>query len=352
MVKTPRHKSVSWNSRKTFQLAIIIATFDRAKPLQKLLSQLSTELVDVEDEVQVVISNNASDDNTDEVVYSFMEQSSELSVEYYVQDSNIGPNQNIFFVVEKARANYVWHISDDDLLVSGRIKSILGLIADKHYPFVLVRVAGHSQWNTIPYDDDSIIRIESVNPFSQEAASYLFASTFLASVIFRADWWRAVVNDASRLFITCYAPWFAVLRIASTSKAIGVINAPSVLGNVSTVGTSRIPSYILVMGRVQVWETLEPGPIKSNLKPYILKLIKPNWRAVIGTNPPIIWKRNVIRAYLNLWRHIGIQVVPNFVFLFLALFLALLMPIGLRKFIKKFIKSIKSRMPDVLNKKL
>ncbi len=348
MVKVPRYTSDSWNSRKTFQLAIVIATFNRAKPLQKLLSQLNTELIGVEDKVQIIISNNASDDSTDEVAYSFIDQSPELSVEYYVQDYNIGPSQNIFFVVEKTRANYVWHISDDDLLLSGRVGSILELIADKHYPFILVRVVGHSQWDSIPYDDDSVICIESVSPFSQEGAGYLFASTFFASVILRVDRWRAVVNEASRLFSTCYATWFAVLRIASMSEVMGVINAPCVLGNVSMVGPSRIPLYdVLIMGRVRVWETLEPGPIKSNLKPYILKLIKPNWRAVIGTNPPIIRKWNVIRANLDLWRHIGMQAVPHFVYLFSSLLLALLMPIGLRKYIKKFVKQIKCQKSDV-----
>lgn len=340
MIEVPKYTSDSWNSRKTFQLAIVIATFNRAKPLQKLLSQLRTELISVEDKVQVIISNNASDDNTDEVAYSFIDQSPELSVEYYVQDSNIGPNQNIFFVVEKARADYVWHISDDDLLVSGRVKSILELIADKYYPLILVRVAGHSQWETIPYDDNSAIYIESVNPFSQKGGGYLYASTFFAAVIFRLVCWRAVANDASRLFSTCYATWAAVLYIANTSEAIGIINAPCVLGNASMVAPPRIPLLeVLIMGRVRVWESLEPSPIKSNLKPYIFRLIKPNWRAMIGTNPPIIWKWNVIRACIDLLRRqIGIQVVSTFFFLFLSLFLALVMPIGLRKVFRSIIR--------------
>lgn len=344
MIEVPRYTSDSWNSRQSFQLAIVIATFNRARQLQKLLSQLSTELAEAVDKVQVIISNNASNDNTDEVVHCFIKQSSQLSIEYYIQESNIGPNQNIFSVIEKARANYVWHISDDDLLVPGRVMAILELIADKYYPFILVRVVGHSYWDYIPYDDDSVIRIESVNPFSQKGASYLFASTFFASVICRTDRWRAVANDVSRLFSTCYATWAAILRITYTSEAIGVINAPCVLGNASMMGPLRISRYeVLVLGRVQVWKTLEPSLIKSHLKPYILKLIRDAWRNQVGTNPPIIGKRNVIRAYLDLWLYIGIEAAPLFAFLLLSI----LMPIGLRK----FFRAIKCRKQDFDNKK-
>lgn len=334
MCEYPIFTSNSWERKKKYQLAIVIATYNRSNQLQKLLLSLETELDGIEDLVQVVISSNSSSDNTNIVVKNFIDKNSKISIEFYDQKKNIGPNQNIFFVVDKAKANYVWHISDDDLLVSGRVKSILELMVDKHYPLILVRVAGHSQWDSIRYDDDSVICIENVSPFSQEGASYLFASSFLASVVFRADRWRAVENDASRLFSTCYATWAAVLYIASTSEAIGVINAPCVLGNASMLGPSRIPRYeVLVMGRVRVWETLELGPIKSNIKPYIIKLIRGIWRAQVGTNPPIIGEWNVIREFLYLWR-VGIRSVQ----LFLYFVLALSMPMWLRNFIRLFLR--------------
>lgn len=320
--------------QETFDLAIIIPTFNRASKLEKLLTQLSAELDALADRVQVIISNNASNDHTDQVVNDLLERSGRLAIEYYVQRSNIGPNRNIHFLVEQARANYVWCISDDDLLVSGRVKSILELITDGRYSLVLCRATGGvGEWDHIPQRSNDAVRIWSIDPCAPEAAKYLFAAGFLASVILKRDQWLAVLDDASKLFYTCYANWAAVLYVASRLKRIGIIDTICVLGNASASGPSRIPPYeVLVMGILHVWKSLEHGKIKSNLKPYIMQRLKIGWRSIaVGINPALnsrfaSWIQ-ILRAYIDLRRQVGAQV---FVFFHYFMF-ALLMPTELRR---------------------
>jgi glycosyltransferase involved in cell wall biosynthesis len=121
-------------------LTIAVPTYNRAGCLRELLSGLADQLQN-ESRVELIISDNASPDETPTVVQEFVARG--LSVRYIRNTQNIGPDANFLQCFEQARGKYVWLFSDDDLIVPGGLPKILDyceaadydLISLRNYPF-------------------------------------------------------------------------------------------------------------------------------------------------------------------------------------------------------------------------
>lgn len=121
-------------------LTIAVPTYNRAGCLRELVSGLSDQLQN-ESRVELIISDNASPDETTAVVQEFVARG--LRVRYIRNTQNIGPDANFLQCFEQARGKYVWLFSDDDLIVPGGLAKILDycevadydLISLRNYPF-------------------------------------------------------------------------------------------------------------------------------------------------------------------------------------------------------------------------
>ncbi|PJC31275.1 hypothetical protein CO051_04270 [Candidatus Roizmanbacteria bacterium CG_4_9_14_0_2_um_filter_39_13] len=109
-------------------LSICIPTYNRTLYLQECLksivSQLSLQYI-IEN-VEIVISDNHSTDNTKQVVESFMQKNTQIR--YFCNEKNLGPVVNVKKVAEYALGDYVWFFSDDDIHKKGSIAKILSII--------------------------------------------------------------------------------------------------------------------------------------------------------------------------------------------------------------------------------
>jgi glycosyltransferase involved in cell wall biosynthesis len=104
----------------TIKLSICIATFNRARFIGELLESIASQC---SNDSEVVISDNASTDNTMEVVSSFTGRLGRLR--YSRQDTNVGIDRNFDRAVTLASGQYCWLMSDDDLLRPGAISMVL-----------------------------------------------------------------------------------------------------------------------------------------------------------------------------------------------------------------------------------
>src|SRR5579863_1226934 len=111
-------------------LTIAIPTYNRASFLRELLAVLATELKD-EPRVELIVSDNASPDETPSVVQDFIARG--LRVGYIRNVQNIGADANFLQCFERARGKYVWIFSDDDLILSGGVAKILSYCEDAEY---------------------------------------------------------------------------------------------------------------------------------------------------------------------------------------------------------------------------
>jgi glycosyltransferase involved in cell wall biosynthesis len=89
-------------------VTIAIPTYNRAKLY--LRSCIQSALDQTYSNIEVLISDNCSNDETPEIVQSF----SDSRIKYFRQQDNLGQNGNMNFLVEKARGDYFLMYHDDD----------------------------------------------------------------------------------------------------------------------------------------------------------------------------------------------------------------------------------------------
>jgi glycosyltransferase involved in cell wall biosynthesis len=107
------------------ELTIAMPTFNRAHYLQEALVTIQKDAAGQLDRIEVLISDNASRDDTEQVVRTF----DELPIRYYRNTSNIGPFENVLCACERSQGAYILLHSDDDLLCPGAIPNLLKCIS-------------------------------------------------------------------------------------------------------------------------------------------------------------------------------------------------------------------------------
>lgn len=103
-------------------LAICIPTRERARYLDCLLTHLAEILSEFPYSYEIIISDNASTDNTQEIVEKW---SKDLPIRYFKQATNIGMFRNPRFVLEKSNSQFSLCVADDDLLELEGLKSAI-----------------------------------------------------------------------------------------------------------------------------------------------------------------------------------------------------------------------------------
>ena len=91
-------------------VSIAIPTYNRANGY--LREALQASLGQSYPAIEIIVSDNFSSDNTEEVVKSY----SDSRIRYFRQSENIGANNNFNFCLEQARGAYFLLLPDDDLI--------------------------------------------------------------------------------------------------------------------------------------------------------------------------------------------------------------------------------------------
>lgn len=188
-------------------LSICVPTFLGAPYLRVLLSNLA--LQDRIEEVEIIVSDNASPDDTLDVIDEFRQKLNRLR--YFRNDQNVGFRRNLIKAVEQASGEYIWLFGDDDAPRVGAVAYILTLI-DSLHPDVVnsqriscdsllspyrrgdgIAIEGRSK---LPSSEDSI----EVHRFcdDQSLTEYLRGNTspghlglfvFISTLVFRKTFW-------------------------------------------------------------------------------------------------------------------------------------------------------------------
>jgi len=102
------------------QLSFCIPTFNRAFLLGYTIESIINQ---ANDEVEIVISDNASEDNTEEIVKSYQKIFSKIT--YFRQERNLGFDKNLLNAVKLAQGEYCWLMGSDDVIRPGAINRML-----------------------------------------------------------------------------------------------------------------------------------------------------------------------------------------------------------------------------------
>lgn len=116
-------------------LSILIPTYNRAECLEKNLQQLAdiTKKAGFSDEIEIIVSNNCSNDHTKEVLYRYM-----AVVTAYSQENNIGLEKNALFLMKVASGKYVMYLGDDDFLHPNYLEKVICLLKSDDPPAVII----------------------------------------------------------------------------------------------------------------------------------------------------------------------------------------------------------------------
>lgn len=112
--------SIAVTDSLVFKLSLCISTFNRANVIGATLDSIISQ---APQECEIVVSDNASSDGTEAVVTEYARRFKNLR--YFRQSTNDGFDRNFDRVVELARGEYCWLMSDDDFLRPGAIATIL-----------------------------------------------------------------------------------------------------------------------------------------------------------------------------------------------------------------------------------
>ena len=176
-------------------LTISIPTYNRAGMLLNQLNWLAAELVNLTDQCDIVVHDNASTDNTQQVVEHW-KSSLKLPIHFtYIRNNaNIGGMANIVACLKHATGKFIWTLGDDDPIANGTVEDILSNIkAYENLGLILLNGRGRDvitgnikikQWFHKAINHPSRIDANSFNYF---LTNNLGGILFISSTVYRND---------------------------------------------------------------------------------------------------------------------------------------------------------------------
>lgn len=119
-------EGASSKGNTNIKLSVAIPTYNGAKYIREALNSIISQLEDVNEEVEIVISDNASTDQTLEIIREY--QKKYPFIKYFRNKRNLGADRNFDLAVRRSTGEYVWLFSDDDKIKAGAIKKILAVL--------------------------------------------------------------------------------------------------------------------------------------------------------------------------------------------------------------------------------
>lgn len=105
-------------------LTIAIPTYNGSKTIRNMLDLL---LPQCNEQVEFLISDNCSTDNTEAIIDEYKSKWSDI--EYHRNDVNIGPDANFLQCMQMAKGRFTWLVSDDDVVMEGAVEKVLNYLS-------------------------------------------------------------------------------------------------------------------------------------------------------------------------------------------------------------------------------
>lgn len=128
-------------------LTIAIPTYNRVNKLKRLLNNILDQSFSFSEEIELMISNNCSSDETSQFLETLIINHRNLKVKTYNQETNLGFDGNISFLYHNSNAKYIWFFADDDLLLPDAINTIVNTLK-KEEPTALLFSFGQPRGTT------------------------------------------------------------------------------------------------------------------------------------------------------------------------------------------------------------
>lgn len=195
-------------------LTVGIPTFNGAAHIDETLSSIIRQIsADIEDKIEILVSDNASTDGTGVLIEKYRESHPNL-VRSRTNATNIGFDRNVDALFKSANGQYVWLIGDDDALYEGALIYVIDLL-EKHKDLAAVQVNFDKFDKTLKNVVETISIPDDV--YCQDGDAFLPHAKgrwgAIASLIIRTnDWNRLDLTDAFGSQIVFAHGLFKILR--------------------------------------------------------------------------------------------------------------------------------------------
>jgi abequosyltransferase len=168
-------------------LSICIATYNRASYIGETLNSIIQQL---DDDVELLVVDGASTDNTKDVVRKYAQK--ESKIRYICLSAKGGVDHDYDKSVEFALGEFCWLFTDDDLLKPGAVAAVKAAIK-RGYDLVVVNAEVRDrelsvilQSRRIVMQDNKVYAFNEMESLFVDALNYL---SFIGAVVIRRDLW-------------------------------------------------------------------------------------------------------------------------------------------------------------------
>ena len=224
-------------------LTIAIPTWNRSEKLKESLDWLLPQIIDYKDSIELIISDNASTDNTMEVLDNIKINYPNLDIKFNKQPVNTGFYGNFKKCIQLASGKYLWLLSDDDFVFPGVIRQVIEVIKKNDVGAIHLK-----DWtsNKLVNDDFSVDLVSQKQFFSD----YPFRHSLISSVIFRRN-----LEDENALFSklkdNALIGYAVFLNAVASHNNFAVLNGNSLLArNDDEIRFNALDIFVFDLNRV------------------------------------------------------------------------------------------------------
>ncbi|MDR2010195.1 MAG: glycosyltransferase [Bacteroidales bacterium] len=172
-------------------ISIAIPTFNRAEHLRENLENILPQIYDKQEEIELLINDNASTDNTSEIVMN-IKDGYNFPILYTKHPNNIGICENFNDVVDKTQGKYVFLMGDDDLLSPNFFDIILNILSQNE-DFGIIhfnRLSGDSFCSNNRLHDNIYDGMQNIYDAPNFIKRIVSSPNFMSSMIFLKECWE------------------------------------------------------------------------------------------------------------------------------------------------------------------
>ena len=180
--------------KKWPQLSICIPTYNRKVYLKQCIESIVNQKWFNKEDVEIVISDNASNDNTTDLIREY--QNKYQNIRYFRNKKNIWGMKNILNITELAKWEYIWLMWDDDQIKNWWLDIIINTIK-KHNDIVLL----HTNMIDWLYNNiNNIIIKDWITYFKDllqhnKASKILIFLTYISTLVFKKENFIQYLNE-------------------------------------------------------------------------------------------------------------------------------------------------------------
>jgi abequosyltransferase len=180
-------------------LTIAIPTYNRAEYLRGSLCTLFDQVI-AEPRVELIISDNASTDETPAVIEEVEKRG--LRLRHLRNEINLGVDGNFLQCFKHAKGKYLWLLGDDDIVVPGALCKIVTILAAADYALVYLCLYGFRSDYLAERRQDRFRRfaqaVQNGLPFIRKIGIMI---TFMSSMIVNRDRYRSEERPCLESFV-------------------------------------------------------------------------------------------------------------------------------------------------------